>query len=91
MRDNRLTSSRLACVAHGAPRQRAAHALALFLLSAAHRQRPLCSDRSVERAADDTPQTKLDKLDAVLADTVEGKADFPVAHSDFSFDPEQKF
>ena len=32
----------------------------------------------MERAADDTPQTKLDKLDAVLADTVDGKADFPL-------------
>ena len=49
-----------------------AYTLALFLLAPAHRQRVLSDHRSDgTRAAgllhDDTPQQKLDKLDALLA------------------------
>ena len=59
--------------AFGTPRHRAAHALALFLLAAAHRQRVLSDHRPDgtrrRTAHDDTPQAKLDKLDAMLAQT----------------------
>ena len=55
----------------GTPRFRTAHALALFLFSAAHGQCPVSIISQMERAArfthDDTAQAKLDKLDAVLA------------------------
>ena len=54
-------------------RVRAAHALALFLLPAAHRQRSLSNHRPdgarCRTAHDDTSQAKLDKLDALLAQT----------------------
>ena len=55
-------------------RSRAAHALALFLLTTAHRQRAYPIISQMERAArfahEDTAQTKLDKLDAVLAQSL---------------------
>jgi hypothetical protein len=67
-----IGKSRLGCAA-GTPCRRTAHALALFLLAAARGQR-LSSDHRPDGtrrrpAHDDIPQTKLDKLDAVLAQT----------------------
>ena len=58
------------CRAARTSRQRTAHAVTLFLLTAAHRQRiPIIGQ--MERAAGfthaDTAQVKLDKLNAVLA------------------------
>ena len=65
---SRLTAALLERLA-----ERTAHAPALFLLAAAHRQRALSVISQMERAAgfvhDDTAQTRLDKLDAVLAQT----------------------
>ena len=62
--------------ASGTPRFRAAHALALFLLAAAHRQRALSDHRPDGTCRRDwrtttPPQAKLDKLDAVLAQNLD--------------------
>ena len=65
---SRLTAALLERLAH-----RATHALALFLLPAAHRQRVLSDHRpdGTRRrpCARRHPQAKLDKLDALLAQT----------------------
>ena len=64
---SRLTAALLERLAGGT-----AHAAALFLLAAAYRQRisiPIIGqmERAAGLAHDDAPQTKLDKLDALLA------------------------
>ena len=63
----------------GTPSRRAAHALALLLFAAAHRQRALSDHRadgtSAGLAHDDTSQAKLDKLDALLAQTSTSEQD----------------
>ena len=68
-----IGKSRLTAALLSVSLRRAAHAPALFLLAAAHRQRLYPIISQMERAAgfvhDDTPQAKLDKLDAVLAQT----------------------
>jgi hypothetical protein len=55
--------------AAGTPRRRAAHPPPLLLLAAARGQRALSSISQTELAHDDSPQTKLDKLGTVLAQT----------------------
>ena len=58
---------------------RTAHAAAVFLLAAAHRQCVVSDHLQMERAAgfahDDTAQAKLDKLDALLAQSFTPRQD----------------
>ena len=67
-----IGKSRLTAALLGTPCERAAHALAIFLLTTAHRQRVLSDhrpDRTCRRihALRTPPKDKLNKLDAMLA------------------------
>ena len=74
-----IGKSRLTAALLEQRRHRAAHALTLFLLPAAHGQRVLSDHRpDGTRCApghDDSPTAKLDKLDALLAQTSTSKQD----------------